>query len=95
MFRFRQAGWKVWFYPGAEVVHVGGASHGGRMYVENLRGHLRFLAKNRGAREAERARRMLLWSLRMRSLLFVGERRRSYREGARFLAAADVRALRR
>ena len=28
--------------------HVGGASHGGRMFVENLRGHLRFLAKHRG-----------------------------------------------
>ena len=92
MFRFRQAGWNVWFDPGAEVVHVGGASHGGRMYVENLRGHLRFLAKHRGAREAERARRLLLWSLRLRSLLFVGERRSSYREGARFLATVDVRS---
>jgi N-acetylglucosaminyl-diphospho-decaprenol L-rhamnosyltransferase len=93
LFRFRQAGWKVWFYPGAEVVHVGGASHGGRMYVENLRGHLRFLLKHRGAREAERARRVLLWSLRLRALLFRGERRQAYREGARFLASADVRTL--
>jgi GT2 family glycosyltransferase len=93
MFRFRAAGWEVWFDPDAEVVHVGGASHGGRLYVENLRGQLRFLAKHRGVREAERARRMLLWSLRLRSLLFRGERGRSYREGARFLAGADVRAL--
>jgi N-acetylglucosaminyl-diphospho-decaprenol L-rhamnosyltransferase len=93
LFRFRQAGWTVWFYPGAEVVHVGGASHGGRIYVENLRGHLRFLAKHRGAREAERARRLLLWSLRLRLLLFRGERRQAYREGARFLASADVRSL--
>jgi N-acetylglucosaminyl-diphospho-decaprenol L-rhamnosyltransferase len=93
MFRFREAGWAVWFFPGAEVVHVGGASHGGRLYVENLRSHLRFQAKNRGVREAERARRLLLWSLRLRSLLFVGERRRSYREGVRFLATADVRSL--
>ena len=30
MTRFRRAGWKVLFFPGAEVVHVGGASHGGR-----------------------------------------------------------------
>ena len=29
MTRFRRAGWKVLFFPGAEVVHVGGASHGG------------------------------------------------------------------
>ncbi|HEX6680462.1 MAG TPA: glycosyltransferase family 2 protein, partial [Gaiellaceae bacterium] len=53
-FRFRQAGWSVWFFPGAEFVHVGGASHGGRLFAENVRGHLRFLAKHRGAREAER-----------------------------------------
>ncbi len=67
--RFRRAGWKVLFFPGAEVVHVGGASHGGQLYVENLRGHLRFLAKHRGPREAERARRLLLlWSLRLRAL---------------------------
>ena len=45
--RFRQAGWKVLFYPGAESVHVGGASHGGRLFRENVRGHLRFLAKHR------------------------------------------------
>ncbi len=93
MFRFRAAGWTVWFTPDAEVVHVGGASHGGRLYVENLRGQLRFLAKHRGAREAERARRMLLWSLRLRALLFRGERGQAYRDGARFLASADVRAL--
>ena len=92
-YRFRQAGWKVLFFPGAEFVHVGGASHGGRLYVENLRGSLRFLASHRGVREAERARRMLLWSLRLRGLVFRGERGSSYREGARFLAAADVRAL--
>jgi GT2 family glycosyltransferase len=93
MFRFRAAGWEVWFDPDAEVVHVGGASHGGRLYVENLRGQLRFLAKHRGVREAERARLLLLWSLRLRALLFRGERGRSYREGARFLVSADVRAL--
>src|SRR4051812_26347362 len=29
MYRFHAAGWKVLFHPGAEVVHVGGASHGG------------------------------------------------------------------
>jgi N-acetylglucosaminyl-diphospho-decaprenol L-rhamnosyltransferase len=93
MYRFRQAGWEVWFYPDAAVVHVGGASHGGRMYVENLRGHLRFQVKHHGLRAAKRTRRMLLWSLRLRSLLFVGARRESYREGVRFLATVDVRSL--
>ena len=53
MTRFRRAGWKVLFFPGAEVVHVGGASHGGTLYVENLRGHLRWFDKHRGPREAE------------------------------------------
>ena len=92
-YRFRQAGWKVVFVADAEVVHVGGASHGGRLYVENLRGILRFFAKHRGLREAERARRLLLAALRVRALVFRGERRASYREGARFLASGDVRSL--
>ena len=92
-YRFRQAGWKVLFVADAEVVHVGGASHGGRLYVENLRGILRFFAKHRGLREAERARRLLLTALRLRALVFRGERRNAYREGARFLASGDVRSL--
>jgi GT2 family glycosyltransferase len=91
--RFRHAGWQVLFFPGAEVVHVGGATHGGRMYVENLRGQLRFLAKHRGRREAERARRVLLWSLRVRAFVFPGARGRTYRDGARFLASGDVDVL--
>ena len=93
LFRFRRAGWKVFFFPGAEVTHVGGASHGGRLYVENLRGILRFLDKHRGARDAEWARRLLLAALRLRALVFRGGRRRSYLEGARFLASGDVRTL--
>jgi N-acetylglucosaminyl-diphospho-decaprenol L-rhamnosyltransferase len=91
--RFRRAGWKVLFTPDAEVVHVGAASHGGSMYAENLRGHLRWFDKHRGAREAERARRLLLWSLRLRALLFRGPRREQYREGARFLASGSARDL--
>ena len=83
MTRFRRAGWKVLFFPGAEVVHVGGASHGGTLYVENLRGHLRWFDKHRGPREAERVRRLLLLSLRLRAAVL---RRDEYREGVRFLA---------
>jgi N-acetylglucosaminyl-diphospho-decaprenol L-rhamnosyltransferase len=92
-YRFHQAGWGVAFVADAEVVHVGGASHGGRLYVENLRGLLRFFAKHRGVREAERARRLLLVSLRLRSLVYRGDRGRLYRDGARFLASGDVPAL--
>jgi GT2 family glycosyltransferase len=90
MTRFRQSGWKVLFFPGAEVVHVGGASHGGRLYVENLRGHLRWFDKHVGAKEAERLRRLLLVSLRLRALVL---RRPEYREGIRFLSSGNARTL--
>jgi N-acetylglucosaminyl-diphospho-decaprenol L-rhamnosyltransferase len=90
MTRFRRAGWKVLFFPGAEVVHVGGASHGGSLYVENLRGHLRFFDKHHGPRQAERVRRLLLWSLRLRAAVL---RRSEYREGVRFLRSGNARAL--
>jgi N-acetylglucosaminyl-diphospho-decaprenol L-rhamnosyltransferase len=92
-YRFRQAGWKVLFFPGAEFVHVGGASHGGRMFTENLRGHLRFLAKHRGPAEAERARRLLLAALRLRGALFPGERGRMYRDAAGWLASGSAQTL--
>jgi N-acetylglucosaminyl-diphospho-decaprenol L-rhamnosyltransferase len=92
-YRFHAAGWEVWFDPEAEFTHVGGASHGGRMYVENLRGQLRFLAKHRGAAEAERARRLLLVGARLRGVVFPPERARGYREAARWLASGDARTL--
>jgi N-acetylglucosaminyl-diphospho-decaprenol L-rhamnosyltransferase len=92
-YRFHQAGWQVLFYPGAECVHVGGASHGGSLYRENLRGHLRFFWKHRGPAQAERARRLLLAALRVRGVLFRGERGRGYREAARWLASAKVPEL--
>ena len=95
-YRFRQAGWNVLFFPGAEFVHVGGATtsqNWGPMYREQLRGHLRFLAKHRGPREAERARRLILASMRLRAVLFHGERRRTYREAAHWLASARAGEL--
>jgi GT2 family glycosyltransferase len=92
-YRFQQAGWKVFFIPDAAVVHVGGASHGGALFAENVRGQLRFLAKHRGAREAERARRLLLAGVRLRLLVFRGERGRSYREAARWLASGNADSL--
>jgi GT2 family glycosyltransferase len=92
-YRFRQAGWKVLFFPGAEAVHVGGASHGGRLFRENVRGHLRFLAKHRGPRYAEAARRLLWLALLLRGALFRGERGRQYRETARWLGSGRVPEL--
>ena len=96
LYRFRQAGWKVLFYPGAEFVHVGGATtsqNWGPMYREQLRGHLRFLAKHRGRREAERARRLLLASMRLRSVIFRGDRRRTSAETAGWLARSTLAEL--
>ena len=92
-YRFEQAGWKVLFTPEAEVVHVGGASHGGRLFDLQVLGHIRFLAKHRGLAYAERARKLLVVSLRLRGLLYRGERGEMYRQGARFLASGSAEAL--
>jgi GT2 family glycosyltransferase len=92
-YRFRRAGWKLYFFPGAGATHVYAASHKGRMFVENLRGQLRFLRKHRGEAYAERARRLLLVALRLRSALVRGSRRGMYREGAAWLASGRVADL--
>jgi N-acetylglucosaminyl-diphospho-decaprenol L-rhamnosyltransferase len=89
-YRFRQAGWKVLFFPGAGATHVYAASHKGRLFVENLRGQLRFLRKHRGDAYAEHARRLMLVALRLRGALIRGERGRAYREGAQWLASGRV-----
>ncbi|HEV8249399.1 MAG TPA: hypothetical protein VGQ15_05465, partial [Gaiellaceae bacterium] len=83
--RLWDAGWEVWYDPEAEFTHVAGATHGGRMFDENVRGHLRYLKKHRGEQYAARARRLLLWALRFRGLVFRGERGRMYRQAARML----------
>ncbi len=95
-YRFRQAGWKVLFTPEAEFVHVGGATtrqNWGPMFREQVRGHVRFLDKHGGPKDAERARRLLLASLRLRGFLFPGARGRTYKEAARWLAASPTREL--
>ena len=95
-YRMRRAGWTVEFYPEAEFVHVGGAStraEWGRMYREQLRGHLLFLAKHQSLYRAERARRLLVRALRLRALLFRGERAATYRQAAAWLASENAKAL--
>jgi len=95
-YRFRQAGWKVLFTPDAEFVHVGGATtrkSWSPMFREQVRGHLRFLAKHHGRAEAERARRLLLVSLRLRGLAFPGDRGRTYADAASWLAGSSVEEL--
>jgi N-acetylglucosaminyl-diphospho-decaprenol L-rhamnosyltransferase len=85
LYRFHRAGWQIWFLPDAEVVHVGGATHGGRMFGENVKALVGFFAKHHGAREAARARRLLRTALLLRGVVFPGERGRMYREAARSL----------
>src|SRR3954468_4681290 len=95
-YRFRQAGWKVLFTPDAEFVPVGGGTtsqNWGPLFREQLRGHVRFLAKHRGLGEAERARRLLLASLRLRGIVFPGARGRTYKEAAHWLAATSTPEL--
>jgi N-acetylglucosaminyl-diphospho-decaprenol L-rhamnosyltransferase len=92
-YRAHRAGWAVVFDPGAECVHVGGAAHGGRLFRENARSHLRFFVKHRGRRQAEQARRLLLVGCRLRGWLFGRDRGAVYREVAAWLASGDLDAL--
>jgi N-acetylglucosaminyl-diphospho-decaprenol L-rhamnosyltransferase len=99
-FRARAAGWTVVFRPEAEFVHVGGASTsqlGPRMYREQLRSHLRFLAKHHGVSQAERARRLLAVAMRVRAVVFLlvrrPDRRRLSLDAAAWLRSADARSL--
>jgi GT2 family glycosyltransferase len=87
-YRFAQAGWEVLFTPAAEVVHVAGAAHRGRMFQENVRSHLRFLLKHHGDRAAERARKILY----VGSVLRV-PRDRQFLEIARWLRSGRARDL--
>ena len=93
MRRATDAGWNVLFTPTARCVHVGGASHGGRMFRENVRGHLRYLSLHGRPGEAEKARKLLRASLLARGRLYRGERGRHYREAASWLGSGDVDAL--
>jgi len=92
-YRFHRAGWQVLFTPAAEVVHVGGASHAGRFFREQVLGHLIFLEKYRGARVAEKARRLLAAALSLRGILFIGARGRMYRDAARWLRSSSLEEL--
>lgn len=93
MRRAADRGWSVVFTPDARCVHVGGAAHGGRLFRENVRGHLLYLSLHGRPGEAERARRLLRASLIVRGRLHRGERGRLYREVAAWLGSGDVKSL--
>ena len=101
-YRVGRAGWEVVFDPDAEFVHVGGVSTGARwgerpafgpMRREQLRGHLRFVAKHQGERSAERARRLLAAGFRLRATLFSGDAGRAYGEAAAWLRSGTAAEL--
>jgi len=93
MRRAADRGWSVVFTPEARCVHVGGASHGGRLFRENVSGHLRYLSLHGRPGEAERARRLLRASLLVRGRLHGGDRGRLYREVAAWLGSGDAESL--
>jgi GT2 family glycosyltransferase len=95
-YRLAAAGRQTLFVPSAEVGHVGGASTAPvaqAMYLEQLRSHLRFLDKHDGRQTAERVRRMLIWAMRLRALVFRSKRRRLSLAAARWAASGNVSTL--
>ena len=104
-YRFREAGWKVVFFPGAECVHVGGASHGGR-HVPRERPRPPALPRQAPRRRATPSARGGCCALAagLRGRLFRGERGRMYRDdgatgsgrrGSRSCSTDDARPARR
>jgi N-acetylglucosaminyl-diphospho-decaprenol L-rhamnosyltransferase len=98
--RLQEAGWDVAVCPRAAFVHVGGTAtrrDWPAMYREQLRGHLRFLAKHHGLEKAERARRLLAAASWVRGAGLVPgvgpEQRRASKEAAAWLRTGDARSL--
>jgi len=91
--RLERAGWRLAVCPEATFVHVGGTATRREwplMYREQLRGHLRMLAKHDGPQVAERARKYLLWALRLRALGSAREERAAYMQAVAWLASGDA-----
>ena len=69
--RIRDAGWRVIFLPGPEVLHVGGGSSdliAGPMFVESLKARVRYLRKHRGRSAVAMARGLIALSVIVRFL---------------------------
>ncbi|HUX86037.1 MAG TPA: glycosyltransferase family 2 protein, partial [Chloroflexota bacterium] len=79
-FRIKQAGWKIYYTPDAEFIHVGGASsrqNVGPMFVELHRSRDRFFCKHYGAAFAGAARAIV----RLGSAAKSADARRDNRKG--------------
>ena len=94
--RIRRLGWQISFTPDATFVHVGAASTSQAPEAnerEQVRSYLRFLAKHSGIAEANRARGLLVWTFRLRSLGLRGGSSKRARGNATWLASNDLETL--
>jgi GT2 family glycosyltransferase len=69
-YRIRQSGSKVVYLPRPEVVHKGGASAQhvpGAMFVEHLKGRIRFFSKHRGRASVWSVRGLIAFSILLRT----------------------------
>lgn len=72
--RFRKAGWKVVYYPGASILHYGGisaAQHPVRMGIEMARSHLLLMQRTRGRAAAYLANLLMLLRDTPRAMLWL------------------------
>lgn len=72
-YRMRQRGWKVLFFPGAEITHLEGQTVGRfpvRFEIERHRSLYRYFHKHHGPRRTRWIRRVVLLHLGLRLLVF-------------------------
>ena len=94
--RVRQRGWAVAAVADAVFVHVGGASSSpvrAAMYREQLRSYLIFLAKHESPGRAERARRLLARSLRIRAAVDPASKELELAKTSAWIGESDLDTL--
>lgn len=72
-YRAKAAGWKVYYYPRAEIIHIGGVStrqQEERMFIEQKKSTLKFHRKHDSARQVAVIRRYLLLGIFLRLLIW-------------------------
>jgi N-acetylglucosaminyl-diphospho-decaprenol L-rhamnosyltransferase len=95
-YRIRERGWRILLDPAAVFVHVGAASTAqaaDQSFREQLRSYLRFFAKHRGKREAERAHVLLTRTYWLRSLTLARRARSRSRYVKEWLSSDELEGL--
>jgi GT2 family glycosyltransferase len=90
--RMRERGRAVVWEPAAESLHVGGGSGArtrGALYQRQLANHVRLMALRHGTRAGRRTQRLIVLALRIRALVFRGERAAAFRAGIAAVRAED------